>query len=103
MDRKAYALLLAGLIGAGALVTADTASAEVNCGAASTHAMRVWCYQQSAQIYRQQSQMYNDIAQQQYRQHQQIGQALRYAPYIGRYAAPAWNVPRYIYDYRYGR
>ena len=53
-----------------------------------------------AQIYRQQSQAYNNIAQQQYRQHQQIGQALRYAPYIGRYAAPAWNAPRYVYDYR---
>jgi hypothetical protein len=103
MKRTATFVLLATAIGAAGVVMPNTASAQVNCGAARTHEMRVWCYQQSMQIYRQQSQMYNDIARQQYRTHQNVGTALRYAPLIGRYAAPAWNAPRYYYDYRYGR
>ncbi len=80
---------------------ATGASAQVNCNVLPHGQGRSNCYGQQAHIYRQQSQAYYGIAQQQYRQHQQIGQALRYAPY-GQYTAPAWNAPRYIYD-RYGR
>jgi hypothetical protein len=35
-------------------------------------------------------------------QHQNYGRALRAAP-GGQYSAPAWNAPRYMYQYRYGR
>ena len=83
--------------------TAEGAAAQVNCNVLPHGTARANCYGREAQIYRQQSQAYNGIAQQQYRQHQQIGRALRAAPLIGRYAAPAWNAPRYVYTDRYGR
>lgn len=79
---------------------AECAAAQVNCNALPHGAARANCYGREAQIYRQQSQDYGNIAQQQYRQHQQIGRALRHAPLIGRYAAPAWNAPRYFNNFR---
>jgi len=85
------------------LVFADAASAQVNCNVLPHGAGRANCYGRQAQIYREQSAAYNAIAQQQYRMHQRVGTALGYAPLIGRYAAPAWNAPRYIYTYRHGR
>jgi hypothetical protein len=86
-----------------ALMAVDTASAQVNCSAGRTSQIRAWCYQQSAQIYRQQSQAYANIARQQYQTHVNVGRYIGYAPLIGRYAAPAWNAPRAIYNMRYGR
>lgn len=103
MNSKAYALVLAAIIGATSISTTDTASAQVNCNVLPHGQARASCYGREAQIWRQQSDAYNAIARQQYGQHEQIGQALRYAPLIGRYAAPAWNAPRYYYTYRYGR
>lgn len=82
---------------------ATPALADVNCNRAASPQMRAYCYNQMAQIYRQQQQQYEAIARQQYQMHQNIGRALRYVPVVGRYAAPAWNAPRYYYDYRYGR
>lgn len=55
----------------------EGATAQVNCNALPHGAARANCYGREAQIYRQQSQDYGNIAQQQYRQHQQIGRALR--------------------------
>jgi hypothetical protein len=98
---KAFCLALAA--GALALAAADSASAQVNCGAARTHEMRVYCYQQSARIYQQQSQAYHNIARRQYQMHENVGRVIGHAPVIGRYAAPAWNAPRVIYNMRYGR
>jgi hypothetical protein len=86
------------------LVLAHTqASAQMaNCGMASSPQMRQWCYQQQMMIYRQQQQYYNNMARQQWQQHENMGRALRAAP-GGQYSAPAWNAPRYMYQYRYGR
>jgi hypothetical protein len=81
-------------------VLATPASAQVNCNAAPHGQARANCYAREAQIWREQSRLQNDIARQQYQQHQQIGRALRHAPLIGRYAAPAWNAPRTIYNFR---
>ena len=104
------ALWLGAVIG---LASATAASAQANCGAARTPQMRAWCYQQQAEIYRQQQQTYNDIARQQYRQHQRWGEALEFygtvrgphTPdgFAAGMAGRAWNAPRYYYDYRYGR
>lgn len=82
------------------LVGTIPASAQVNCAAASPQ-MRAWCYQQSARIYYEQSQAYNNIARQQYYMHQNIGRGLRYVPMIGRPVSRAWNAPRYYYNFRY--
>lgn len=92
-------LIAVALLSAQAMVSSN-ASAQVNCNVLPHGQARASCYGRQAEIYRQQAQAYNSIAQRQYQQHQQIGQALRFAPYVGRYAAPAWNAPRYIYDYR---
>jgi hypothetical protein len=97
------ALIAAAAFGLAFAFSGGGASAQVNCGAASTPQMRAWCYQQSARLYQRQSQQYNNIARQQWRQHERIGQALGHAPIFGDYAKPAWNAPRYIYQYRYGR
>lgn len=80
------------------LALAASASAQVNCNVLPHGQGRANCYGREAQIWRDQARAYNDIAAQQYRQHQQIGQALGAAPLIGKYAAPAWNAPRYGYD-----
>jgi hypothetical protein len=82
---------------------ADSASAQVNCNVLPHGAARANCYGQESQVYLQESQQYYDIARQQYQLHENVGNALGYVPLIGRYAAPAWNVPRYYYNYRYGR
>lgn len=91
------------------LATVTVASAQVNCGIAGTPQMRAWCYQQSAQIYRQESQMYNNIARQQWQQYQNAPryiQPLRVIPGAGPLvgaATQAWRAPGYYYQYRYGR
>ncbi len=85
------------------LIATNEASAQVNCNVLPHGQARANCYARESQIYQQQSQYYNGIAQDQYRQHQQIGRVLRQAPIFGGYAAPAWNAPRYIHNYRYGR
>src|SRR5216684_6289360 len=87
--------------------SATTASAQVNCGMARTPQMRAWCYQQSARIYYQQSQAYNNIARQQWQTYQN---APRYIaplravpggrPLVGA-ASWAWRAPGYYYQYRY--
>ena len=97
-----------GLISLGAtaiwLVDLAPAAAQMaNCGAARTRQMYEWCLGQQAQIYRQQSDYYNNMARQQWRQHQNIGRTLKYAPLIGPSAQRAWNVPRYLYQFRYGK
>ena len=103
-DRWSGKAVLAGMIaGLAFLVTAGAASAQVNCNVLPHGSARANCYGQQAQIYRQQAQQYNAIAQQQYRVHQNVGTVIGRAPLIGRYAGPAWNAPRYIYNYRYGR
>lgn len=100
-DRKALAGL-AAMIATFAAGT-DTASAQVNCGVLPHGPARASCYGRESQIYREQSQQYYGIAQQQYRVHQNVGNAIRHVPIVGHYAAPAWNAPRYYYNYRYGR
>jgi hypothetical protein len=57
----------------GLFAIAEGAVAQVNCNVLPHGAGRANCYGREAQIWRQQSQAYNGIAQQQYRQHQQIG------------------------------
>jgi hypothetical protein len=56
----------------GALVSGQ-ASAQVNCNALPHGPARANCYAQESRIYQRQSQYYNGIAQDQYRQHQQMG------------------------------
>jgi hypothetical protein len=90
--------LAAAVIALAAFAGAENATAQVNCNVLPHGQARANCYGREAQIYRQQAQNYNDIANQQYRVHQQVGTALRAAPLIGRYAAPAWNAPRYVYN-----
>ena len=85
------------------LAAASGASAQVNCNVLPHGVQRANCYGQQSQIYGQLSQQYYGIARQQYQTHVAVGQALSAAPLIGRYAAPAWNAPRYIYNLRYGR
>lgn len=96
------------LLGAAAFLSTltwagDVASAEVNCGVLTQSQARVSCYRAQADIYRRQAEDYNNIAREQYRMHERVGRGLRHAPIFGRYAAPAWNAPRYYYQYRYGR
>jgi hypothetical protein len=79
------------------------ASAQVNCNAAPHGPARARCYGQLSQMWAEQSRNYNNIARDQYRQHQQIGRVLGRAPLVGRYAGPAWNAPRAAYQLRYGR
>jgi len=98
--------------GALSLVVATSVSAQVNCGAARSPAMYRWCLQQQQKIYEQEAEAYNDIARQQYLEHQRIGQGLQYYGQmrgygspdgtIARWGAKAWNAPRYYYNYRYG-
>ena len=85
------------------MLVCQSAAAQVNCNSAPHGQARANCYNRESQIYAEQSRNYNSIARDQFRQHQQVGQALRRAPLIGQYAAPAWNAPRYIYQYRNGR
>lgn len=98
---RGMALVLFGVMA----VAADSqpGQAQVNCGVLPHGQQRAACYGREAQIYRQQANQYNRIAQQQYQQHQQIGRALRYAPVIGPSAQQAWNAPRYVYQFGYGQ
>jgi hypothetical protein len=99
-----WTTLSAGAIGVVAHLTFGSAAfAQANCNVLPHGTGRANCYGQQAQIYREQSRAYNGIAREQYRMHERVGTALRYAPVFGRPAAAAWNAPRYIYTYRQGR
>jgi hypothetical protein len=97
------ALCVAAAAAAVGLTAVGAASAQVNCNVLPHGPQRASCYGREAQIYRQQALQYNAIARQQYQSHALVGAALARTPLIGRYAAPAWNVPRTIYGLRYGR
>ena len=101
--RKFHALVITFNVIAGALVSASPASSQqANCGYWPQGAQRADCYRQQEQIYRQEQQWHEQQYRQQYDMHRNIGPAIRRAP-GGQYLAPAWNAPRYYYDYRYGR
>ena len=91
------------LIGAVLLFSTLPAMAQVNCKAAATRAGYIRCLRQQTQIYRDSARSYNEIARDLYRTHRRTGRILRRFPILGRYATPAWNVPRYYYRFRYGR
>jgi len=91
------------IMAAALLLSALPAMAQVNCKAAATRAGYIRCLQQQAQIYRESARNYNEIARDLYRMHRRTGRILRRAPIFGKYAAPAWNAPRYYYRFRYGR